>query len=397
LLRVNELENQGSVAGGVFMSLSHWSMDTYQNILPVLGPMLMPLFGLSFTQVGLITTVFLITSSVLQPVLGHFSDRGPGKWLMVVGLAWTAVIMGFSGWAPNYLILLVLVTVAGLGSAAFHPQASAVVWSFGGRRRGTIMSIFALGGNLGFAVGPAVTAAILLRTGLRGTLWLTIPGVIMALALFVAIPGRSLAQPKHTAEQSVAARKPARLGLVFLCLVVAFRSWTSLGLITFLPLYFVAQKISLADSSLIVTAFLIVGALGGLLGAYISDLTDRRLVTILSMAAAGPILLAFLATAGPAALVLLLVGYFALMAGFSVNITMGQEMLPGREATAGGLLLGFAFGVGGIAVMATGAISDHFGLTTAMVVMAALPILAAVSGLFIPPVRKKAVEVGLVA
>lgn len=383
-MSVASIEERGSAPGAVFMGLAHWSMDIYQNMLPVLGPMVMPLFGLSFTQVGLLTTLYMITSSILQPILGHFSDKGPGRWLLVGGIAWAAIIMGFSGSAPSYLTLLALVTVAGLGSAAFHPQATALSWIYGGRHRGTVMSVFGLGGNLGYAVGPAVTAAILLHTGIVGTYWLTIPGVLMALALFFFVPRQHIAHQRRVSAKAKTAGRPNYLGLVFLCLVVTFRSWTNSSLVIFLPLYFMAREISLANSSLILTALLAAGAFGGLLGGFVSDLTDRKLVTVVSMLVAGPLFVAFLLTSGPLSLALVVLGNFALMTGFSIAITMGQEMLPGREATAGGLILGFAFGVGGVAVMLTGLISDHFGLTTAIYTIAMLPLLGGGFGFLLP-------------
>lgn len=379
-----DLEDRGSVPGAIFMGLAHWSMDIYQNMLPVLGPMVIPLFALSFTQVGLLTTLFVITSSVLQPILGHFSDKGPGRWLLVGGIAWAAIVMGFAGSAPSYPVLLALVTVAGLGSAAFHPQATALSWVYGGRHRGTAMSVFGLGGNLGFAIGPAVTAAILLRTGVVGTYWLTIPGVMMALALFLFVPREHITLQRRASAKAKTGERPKYLGLVFLCLVVTFRAWTNTSLVIFLPLYFMAREISLSNSSLILTALLVSGAFGGLIGGYVSDLTDRKLVTVASMLAAGPLFVAFLLTSGPLSLALAILGNFALMTGFSIAVTWGQEMLPGREATAGGLIFGFAFGVGGIAVLLTGMISDHFGLTTAIYILAVLPILGGVFGLLVP-------------
>lgn len=393
MLRVDKMEEKGRLSGAIFMGLAHCGMDIYQNVFPVLGPLVIPLFALNFTQVGLITTLFMVTSSVTQPILGHISDKGPGKWFLVGGMAWTPVFMALIGFSPNYLALLGLVGVAGLGSAAFHPQAAALAWAYGGRRKGTAMSIFMGGANLGLAIGPPMTAMVLLRTGLTGTYWLAIPGLLMSLALFVLIPGKQfIAQKRKLVRAPEVPRRPAYMGLGLVSLVITFRAWTHISVVVFLPLYFIARQVSLSDSSLILTVFLVAGAVGGLAGGYISDVTDRKLVTIVSMLAAAPLFLAFLLTSGPISLTLLALTNFALMAAFSVNITMSQEMLPGREALAGGLSLGLAMGMGGIAAMLTGMISDRVGLSEALFTVAALPAVAGLLGVLIPRIPGGAVD-----
>lgn len=393
MLRVDKLEEKGSFAGAIFMGLAHCGMDIYQNVFPVLGPLVIPLFALNFAQVGLITTLFMVTSSVTQPILGHISDKGRGKWFLVGGMAWTPIFMAFIGFSPNYLVLLALVGIAGLGSAAFHPQAAAVAWACGGRHKGTAMSIFMVGANLGLALGPLITAVVLLRTGLAGTYWLAIPGLLMSLALFVLIPGRQfISGRRELSTTPAAARRPVYVGLALVSAVNTFRAWTHISIVVFLPLYFIARQVSLSDGSLILTMFLIAGAIGGLAGGYVSDVTDRKLVTIVSMLAAGPLFVAFLLTSGPFSLALLALTSFALMAAFSVNITMSQEMLPGREALAGGLSLGLAMGMGGIAAMLTGMISDRVGLSAALFAVAALPTVAGLLGLLIPRIPRGAGE-----
>jgi FSR family fosmidomycin resistance protein-like MFS transporter len=194
---------------------------------------------------------------MMQPAFGWVSDRWPTRWFMWVGIAWTGVLMGCVGVVPNYVMLLLVIFLTGVGTAAFHPIASIAVTLASGHQRGLAMSFFSAGGNVGFAIGPVVAAWLVARFGLSGTLVVMAPGLLMAAAVYAwrgAFAGRPLARP---------ADGPSRLpsipwrALTILCAVIMLRSWGYSGLITFIPLFLHEQGVSLQSAGWSLFAFLL--------------------------------------------------------------------------------------------------------------------------------------------
>jgi MFS transporter, FSR family, fosmidomycin resistance protein len=362
--------------------LGHTTVDATQNILPVVLPLLVDRFQLTYAQVGAAAALLNISSSVIQPAFGCLADRRPMRWLMPAGVAWTALLMGLLGLVPNYLALLMLIGLTGVGTAAFHPVASMTVAQTSGAHRGLGMSLFSAGGNLGFALGPLMAAWLLGRFGLPGTLAMLIPGLAMAGGMFVW--SRELAAPSPTHHASVLPADAipwGRLGL--LCAIITLRSWGYSGLIVFLPLLLRSQGVVLDRSGWALFMFLFFGAIGGMLGGHFSDKVGRRLVMAGSLLAYPGVMAAALLSIGPLRWGFLALAGMFLMASFSVTVVCAQELLPRRLGLASGLTLGLAFGTGGVGVAASGLLADGFGLVVSIWVLVLLPAIAGLLAVFL--------------
>jgi FSR family fosmidomycin resistance protein-like MFS transporter len=353
--------------------ISHTVVDASLNILPVILPLLVDRFHLSYSQVGVAAALSSISSSVMQPAFGWVSDRWPARWFMWVGIAWTAILMGCVGLVPNYVTLLLVIFLTGLGTAAFHPIASMAVALASGAQRGLGMSFFSAGGNVGFAVGPVVAAWLVARFGLEGTAAVIAPGLLMAAVVYAS---RDSFVARSSAPGSVASSPglPIPWGrLTTLCGVITLRSWGYSGLITFIPLLLHEQGVSLHVAGWSLFVFLFFGALGGLLGGHLSDRLGRHVVIATSLLMF-PVLMAMaLALSGPLQWVCLATAGATLLASFSVTVVFAQELLPRRLGLASGLTLGLAFGAGGVGVALSGLLADTVGLRTSVWILLALP------------------------
>lgn len=368
----------------ILIVISHILVDTTQSSLSILLPVARETFGLNYTQVGIVAGTLFVTSSVIQPLFGYLADRWQANWFMAVGVGWTALVMGLVGTAPTYGVLLLLVGLAGLGTAAFHPQAGISVANLSPARRGLGMSFFSAGGNVGFALGPLVGAWILSRFHLRGTLLFVIPGLFMGGLLFglrrITCPVEKSAEGPRGMVR-VGMGRLVDLGL--LSVVTALRSWTYTGTMAFLPLYLTARGAALTVSGRYLFLFLLAGAVGGLAGGFLSDRVGRIPVIAISHGIFPFAMGAFLLLEGPWRLLMLAGAGASLLASFSVIVVLAQELLPERMGMVSGLVFGLAFGTGGLGVGLSGLVADAWGLGPVMAVHTILPAFASVLALFI--------------
>jgi FSR family fosmidomycin resistance protein-like MFS transporter len=360
--------------------LGHIWVDASQGILPVVLPKLKELLELSYFQVGLVMTVLNLTASVIQPVFGYIADRFRTGWFIPWGVIWTAVMMGMLGWAPGYVSILILVGLAGLGTAAFHPRAMMAVFWVSGMRKGLGQAIFATGGNAGFALGPIVGGFLVLGFGIHATIGLVIPGILLALVI-IFYPGDSLRReaPKSggASELQTQATNPIDwVSLVLVCLIVTLRSWVYISFMTYLPMFWETQGILLRTGSLLLTLFLGAGAAAGLYGGHLSDRLGPRGVIIVSMLLYPLFASLMLLGNGIWLWFLVAASGAALLCSFSVTVILTQELLPGHLGLASGLTLGLGFGTGGLGAALSGWMADVMGLTNAMWVLALVPSLA---------------------
>jgi len=260
-----------------FIMASHMVVDLSQNILPVILPIQKAAFDLTYSQAGLVATSLNVTSSMIQPLFGLISDRWKTDWFISLGILWTALFMGLSGLAPTYPLLLLSVTLAGFGTAAFHPRASMTVNYLSGVRRGLGMAIYTLGGNLGFALGPIFAAFVVLRWGVQSTAWLLAFGLPLSLILYGSRREVAISPPARSSKAGrIEWSKMPWLELGALSLVVALRSWTYQGFIIYLPLLLQSQGINLKVGSRLLFLFLLSGAIAGLIGGHLSDFVGRK-------------------------------------------------------------------------------------------------------------------------
>lgn len=358
----------------MLLSLGHLVIDANQGALAALLPSLRGAHGLSYAQAGTIVLMGTLASSVIQPAFGWLADRSARRWLLPLAVVLSGLGVGLLGVATGYASLLALVLVMGLGVAAYHPEGYKTATGVAGDRKATGLAWFALGGNVGIALGPPLITTLVAGLGLAGSLAMLVPSLAAAAMLLAVRPrlDRAEAPAVSTARLARGADMPRAMAL--LILVVTLRSWTTLGFTTFVPFYYVDHL--KADPRVVGTllfVFLGAGALGTVAAGPLADRWGpRRFMTWVFLAAL-PFGILFLETRGLLALVMLALFGAMLTSSFSVSVVLGQAYLPRHAGMASGLIVGFAIGTGGLAVTLLGWIADHHGLPLALWISALLP------------------------
>ena len=369
------------------LSAGHLATDFANGALPALLPFLVDRFGLSYTLAAAVMLASAASSSLIQPVFGAWSDRRGALWLLPSGVAIAGAGIALAAAAPAYWLVLLLVIVSGLGVAAYHPEGSKFAAYASGRRRASGMSLFSLGGNLGYALGPTVTTPLVLAFGLTGGLLLAVPCLGVAALLLAAAPFLGSFAPGRTEAASPAAERDRPAALALLLGVIAFRSVAWFGLVTFVPLWEVSLGHSKAHGSHLLSLMLLAGGLGTLAAGPIADRLGRRPVVLASMLATGPLILAYVLAGGVlGAAALALVGV-CVIGTFGVTMVMSQEYLPSRIGMASGLSIGLSIGLGGVAAVGLGAIADSIDLRSAMYAAAAAPVAGLALAALLPATR----------
>lgn len=356
---------------------THAVNDFYGSFLVSLLPFLIPALGLSLPMAGLLNAVHQMTSSVVQPVLGHLADRFGTRVFSVAGVAATGVGAASLGIAPSYLVLFGMVGVAGLGTAFFHPQSAAMVSSLSGRRRGTVMSAYITAGSAGFALGPMVVVGAATSWGLGATPVLAIPALLSALLLAVYAPRDWLGHPGDVLQPFWQIVRRHRSILVRLLGVAIFRSVTMFSWVAFVPLLFQGRGVPSSVWSGLLALFLFSGSAGGLVGGYLSDQVGSRKVIVSSLVITVPLLFWMIRAEGPGLWVVTGLAGATMAASFSTLTIKAQEMLPENVGMASGLVLGFAMGVGGLGTWPAGIMAESLGIFQTLSILAFLPLLAA--------------------
>jgi MFS transporter, FSR family, fosmidomycin resistance protein len=365
------------------LSGGHLATDFANGALPALLPFLVDRFDLSYVLAGALMLASAVSSSVVQPLFGLWSDRRGAIWLLPAGVAVAGVGMAAAAGAPSYWLVLVFVLISGIGVAAYHPEGSKFAAYVSGPRRASGMSLFSIGGNLGYALGPAVATPLVLLLGLQGGWLLAVPGLVVGAFLVTAAPYLQSFAPEPAGSHG--GDDPDRPGALAILLgVIAFRSVAWFALVTFVPLWEVSLGHSAAYGNNLLALMLFAGGVGTLLAGPIADRIGRRPVLLASVAAIGPLILVFVLVGGiPGAFALALVGV-CVIGTFGVTMVMSQEYLPRHVGMASGLSIGLSIGLGGVAAVALGAVADAIDLRTALYVAAAAAVPAVVLAALLP-------------
>ena len=373
------------------LSSGHGAVDFAGGALPALIPFLKTEFALSYTLVAVLVLASAIAGSVVQPLFGLWSDRRGAIWLLPTGVAIGGVGMALAAAAPTYWLVVLFVAISGLGTAAYHPEGSKFAAYVSGRRRASGMSLFSVGGNVGFGLGAFATGPLVAVLGLRSGLLIAVPCLVLA-AVLLAERGYLLRfVPERGARAHTGGEDDLRaLGL--LLTVITFRSLAWYGLLTFVPLWEVSRGHSAKFGSFLLGIMLLTGAVGTLAAGPIADRVGTRDVLFAANLVICPLMLVFVLVGGlPGALALAVVGV-AVIGTFGITMVMAQEYLPTRIGMASGLSIGFSIGLGGIAAVILGAIADSIDLRTALYVSSAAPIVAVVLTLLLPRERAGRLE-----
>jgi FSR family fosmidomycin resistance protein-like MFS transporter len=370
------------------LSVGHGCADVSQGAVAALIPFLIADRGMSFTSCAALLLVLNIFSSLVQPVFGVIADRRSAQAMMPAGLLAAGTGIAVCGVVSSLPVMLVAVAFAGIGVAAFHPEAARQAGRTGGDRAATAMSWFSVGGNAGFAAAPVLVTPAALLVGPPGAAIVLVPCVAVATLLWrsqrrariatAAAPPATAAPPDrgHTAGRSAPAGADRWGAFAAVASIAALRTGVSFGLQAYLASYFIQDlHASKATGNAALAAMLITGAAGTLVGGRLADRYDRRMVLSAFMLAIGPLLaLLLLAHSVPVALVLTVGLGFATIGNFAITLVIGQEYLPSRPGLASGITLGLAMGIGGLIAAGLGPVADHAGIATVLWILAVLPL-----------------------
>ena len=375
-----------SIGKAVYLAVGHFVTDLYPAFLPALLPLLIDKFKISFTSAGLLAMILSFSASLTQPLFGFLFDRLPNPKLFIWAPVIGALSLSTTGLIPHYGLLIPVLILGGLGAACFHPEAATLVASQSGSRKTFGMSVFMLGGNLGYSLGPFLILAIVTRLGLSWSLIASLPafGVPWLLNRTLVFPDQ---EPKGVSIAGVKGDPGSDRQLksfVLLLSGVVLRVTTSLSLITFLPMIQTLRGFSLFAAGTSNTVFLACGAFGGLVGGYVADRIGRRNTILVSFLLAIPSLFTFLYLRGWMSFLVLALSGFLIFLSEPSCIVLAQELIPQQARMASGLIMGMAWGLAGLGILGTGALADSFGIEWSLRLLLLLPIGSLILAFLLP-------------
>lgn len=379
------------------ISLGHLLNDSMQAVVPAIFPILEKSMDLTYTEIGFIAFVLNMTSSVMQPVFGIFSDRKPSPFLLPIGMASSLLGMLSLAFAPNLIVVLLAVLFIGLGSAIFHPEGSKVAYLASGSKRGLSQAIYQVGGNTGNSLAPIFTVLIFVPFGQKGAAWFTILAALgICVLLYVSTWYRKnlIENPiqrtdKNQSIEKISITNAVKFAIVLLVFITFARSWYSAGIGNYYQFYLINHyKLSIENTQLYLFIFMISGVIGTFIGGSLADRFGKRNMILFSLVGTFPLALLLphisLLTVIP---VLFLIGIIS-SSSFSVIVVYAQELVPGKVGLVSGLIVGLAFGMGALGAVLLGVIADHTSLNFVMNLCSYLPLLGLVA--FMLPNDKKA-------
>ncbi len=383
------------------ISFSHFLNDMLQSLIPAIYPQLKESFGLSFTQIGLITLTYQMSASLLQPAVGFYTDRHPKPYSLAFGMASTLLGLLALSAAPSYGLLLLAVGLVGLGSSVFHPESSRVARMASAGHYGLAQSIFQVGGNAGTSAGPLLAALVVIPQGRHSLAWFSLVAFlgILVLARVGAWYKQKQAQERerrtiHPATRSRVDMRKAVWPVLLLLVLMFSKFFYTTSLHSYLIFYMIHKfQVSVQSAQIHLFVFLFGAALGTMLGGPIGDRIGRKQVIWWSIFGVAPFALALpyvnLFWTGPLTFVIGLM----MASAFPAIVVYAQELFPGKVGMISGLFFGLAFGMAGIGAALLGKLADVRGIDFVYQVCAWLPLLGLVA-VFLPDLRKKTGVVG---
>ena len=371
------------------ISFCHLLNDMIQSLLPALYPMLNSSYALSFGQIGLLTCVFQVTASLLQPIIGSYTDRKPRPYSLAAGMTFTLAGLVLLATAHYYAVLLLAASLIGTGSSVFHPESSRVARMASGGRHGLAQSVFQVGGNVGSALGPLLAAFIVLPHGQISIAWFSCAALLGIFVLYNVghwYKSHGLARLKPRKAAAAVKDTPSRKTVVTtigILLVLIFSKYFYMAsLSSYYTLYLINRfSVPVQQAQLLLFVFLASVALGTIIGGPLGDRFGRKYIIWISILGVLPFTLLLPHASLFWTSVLTVPIGLILASAFPAIVVYAQELLPGRTGTVAGLFFGFAFGMGGVGAAALGALADYAGINFVYQVCAFLPALGILAAL----------------
>jgi len=365
------------------ISAAHLLNDSLQAVIPAMFPILEKSLNLSFTQLGFIAFTLNMIASVMQPIIGTYTDKKPTPFALPIGLTSSMIGMFALAFAPNFWTILLSVIFIGFGSATFHPEGSRVAYLAAGDRRGLAQSIFQVGGNTGQALAPLITAIVLVPLGQFGAIWFTlVAGLAVIFLIYIAkwyqtkLLSMENQQKFIPKKQNQHISKSIKHALMLLILLVFARSWYQGTISNFYAFYAIdTYDISISQAQIFIFTFLILGAIGTFLGGPLADRFGKKMIIFISLIGPAPLALALPFVNQLVALMMLGIIGLLLMLSFSVTVVYAQELVPGKIGTMSGLIVGLSFGLGAIGAVTLGLLIDYIGLFPTIISASFLPLI----------------------
>jgi len=378
------MEETGSRSWLYRLCAGHFLVDTYSSMLGAFLPFLHESLNLTLTQAGLLGGGLILSGSFLQPLYGFLADHVRHKVIFALGPAIAGIFISSLGLAPGFWTLLTLVILGGIGIATFHPQAVSMVSSASRRRQGVHVSFFIASGMIGYACGPIYIGTLISLIGLQNSYWAALPGVGISIYLLAVGPS-----PAKKSQQEQDRSLLPDLGRHFnllanLFVLVVLRSAVQLVWVAFLPLLFTLRGHGELVGSQVLSLFLLLGGTASFFGGVLNDRIGGKKVILISHLGFAPLLMLSLQTQGLASMLLTVLGGGFLLLTLPVHVLMAQRTIPHGASTVSALMMGFAWGVGGVAVPIVGFLSDQIGLENTLMALLVLTLPAVLVAAYLP-------------
>ena len=379
----------------VICSVSHFLNDMIQSIIPSIYPILKDKFDFTFMQIGIITLVFQMASSILQPFTGLYADKRPQPYALSVGMCFTLVGLLLLAFAGNYLLILMAATVVGLGSAVFHPTASRVAQMASGGKKSLAQSIFQVGGNGGSAVGPLLAALIILPFGQHAIAWFALAALLAAVIMIrlgAWYKARLAYVVNHPQQQPLLNHnisRRAKYGALVILILLVFSKYFYTACITSYFTFFLIDKfgVSVAASQIYLFVFLAAFAIGTVAGGMLGDRFGRKYVIWFSILGAAPFAIALPFVNLTWTIICCFFSGLIIASAFSSIVVYATDLMPDKVGMIAGIFFGLMFGLGGLGSAFFGWLADKTSIEFIFEVSAFLPLLGVIAG-FLPNTQK---------
>lgn len=375
----------------IICGISHFLNDMIQSIIPSIYPILKDKFGFSFAQIGIITLIFQMTSSILQPFTGLYADKHPRPYALSIGMCFTLVGLLVLAFAENYLLILLSVSVVGLGSSIFHPTASRVAQLASGGKKSLAQSIFQVGGNGGSALGPLLAAAIILPFGQHSISFFALAAFLAAIIMvrlgswYKARMAYATKHPQKTVGINTNISKRAKYGALAILIMLVFSKYFYTSCITSYFTFFLIHKfgISVGASQLCLFVFLAAFAIGTVAGGLLGDKFGRKYVIWFSILGSAPFALIMPYANFAWTIVCTFLSGLIIASAFSSIVVYATDLMPDKVGLIAGIFFGLMFGLGGLGSAFFGWLADKTSIEFIFQVSSYLPLLGIIAG-FLP-------------